>query len=417
MNSTDPNPTSLLQKILLVFASLLVAVLLVEIGLRAGSLVYRWTDGPDEISPAIAAPNEYRILALGESTTRGFGHEPYTRSLEEELNRREYGIRFRVLNAGYTSKPSPALVRQLPELLERVDPHMVIVMMGINDQFYFQGAAAPRLGLDVELLLLESRFYKLLRLLGFNLRQRLRSAFAGPSEPKEFQSSFESAHEDWSAGELEQADVRFLEFIREAREAGETGDSGATISIPDAYLRAYFNAHLTLAQIYRETDRSDKAIALFEEAIALHPEAEFFHRALSGIYHGLGENERAAAYLEVSEELAARHVLYATRFAFRQLRKILEDAKVEVVMMQYPLRSVAALQRLWGPSRGVLFLNNQPLFRQAVSEYGYDAIFIDRFAGDFGHCTIVGNRIIALNLVLSVFEPRFGANRVESPSR
>ena len=34
-------------------------------------------------------------------------------------------------------------------------------------------------------------------------------------------------------------------------------------------------------------------------------------------------------------------------------------------------------------------------FKQAIKTHGYDAIFTDSFAGDFGHCTPRGNEILA----------------------
>jgi hypothetical protein len=56
----------------------------------------------------------------------------------------------------------------------------------------------------------------------------------------------------------------------------------------------------------------------------------------------------------------------------------------------------------------VVFIDNETVFREAVSRDGYDAVFVDRFAGDFGHGTRRGNELIARNLLETVFEPLFG---------
>lgn len=47
-------------------------------------------------------------------------------------------------------------------------------------------------------------------------------------------------------------------------------------------------------------------------------------------------------------------------------------------------------------------------FRRAVARFGYEGVFRDRFAGDFGHWNRVGNRIIISNLIETVFDPLFG---------
>jgi hypothetical protein len=47
-------------------------------------------------------------------------------------------------------------------------------------------------------------------------------------------------------------------------------------------------------------------------------------------------------------------------------------------------------------------VDNERIFRDAVSREGYDTLFRDRFGGDFGHCTEKGNLLIAQNLARSL---------------
>jgi hypothetical protein len=103
-----------------------------------------------------------------------------------------------------------------------------------------------------------------------------------------------------------------------------------------------------------------------------------------------------------------RRVLSVTKANYRTATEILQDRGIQVVAMQYPMRSVETLSYLLTGAEDVLFVDNQATFRDAVARYGYDALFRDRFAGDFGHCTRRGNRLIAENLVATVFEPLFG---------
>jgi hypothetical protein len=43
-------------------------------------------------------------------------------------------------------------------------------------------------------------------------------------------------------------------------------------------------------------------------------------------------------------------------------------------------------------------VDNEKIFKNAIEEHGYAAYFIDSFAGDFGHCTREGNRLLADNI-------------------
>lgn len=398
--------TSIAQKLLLVVASLAFTVLALELGLRAASVVYGWSagDGGPLAAPA-AREDEYRILCLGESTTRGYGVKPYPLMLEEMLRDR-FAIPVRVVNAGFTSEHSLTLVERVPALLDRFDPHAVVVMMGVNDPFYFGETDSGGVGLETELLLLRSRLYKLLRLLWFNARARFGPATAGGRAAARFDSSFRESHRAWSQGRLADPEQRFRAFLETARAAGERAPGGS-LAIPAGYRFQYLNAHLALARAYLDAGRPERALAVYQEAVALHPRIAFFERGLAGVYEELGDEERAALHRARARELATAHAPLATRVAFRQLRGLVEDAGVAAVLMQYPLREVALLEGLWGPASEAHFVDNEAGFREAVARLGWDALFTDRFAGDFGHCTAEGNRLIAENLVKSVFAPIF----------
>ncbi len=43
----------------------------------------------------------------------------------------------------------------------------------------------------------------------------------------------------------------------------------------------------------------------------------------------------------------------------------------------------------------IVFVDNEQIFKDAVGRDGFSAYFTDAFAGDFGHCTKKGNRLLA----------------------
>jgi len=45
-----------------------------------------------------------------------------------------------------------------------------------------------------------------------------------------------------------------------------------------------------------------------------------------------------------------------------------------------------------------LVISNYKIFDDLLKQYGYNALFTDRFTEDLGHYTVLGNRVIADNV-------------------
>jgi len=95
-----------------------------------------------------------------------------------------------------------------------------------------------------------------------------------------------------------------------------------------------------------------------------------------------------------------------TQYNYRKLREVFKARNIKLVCVQYPARDVQSLKVLLEPNDGITFVDNDESFKNAVDRDGYDAYFIDRFAGDFGHCTEKGNRLLAENIAEAVIRGR-----------
>lgn len=123
-----------LKKILLLLIGIFLALLFIEISLRvAGFWIYSKQRAGYDIN---TEGNEYRILALGESTTADLqnGQGSWPEELEITLNKGSEKIKFKVYNEGISSITTSVILSKLKDNLEKYNPHMVIVMMGINDK-------------------------------------------------------------------------------------------------------------------------------------------------------------------------------------------------------------------------------------------------------------------------------------------
>ncbi len=88
-----------------------------------------------------------------------------------------------------------------------------------------------------------------------------------------------------------------------------------------------------------------------------------------------------------------------TQKNYRALAQILAKRGIGLVAVQYPHRPLAGLEDMLSSQRGIVFVDNQEIFQKEIEKVGYEQVFTDRFAGDFGHCTPKGNALLAEHIV------------------
>jgi hypothetical protein len=59
------------------------------------------------------------------------------------------------------------------------------------------------------------------------------------------------------------------------------------------------------------------------------------------------------------------------------------------------LRSIEPLRRIFIGQENIIFVDNETVFKDAPEKESYKEYFRDMFAGDFGHCTVKGNRFFS----------------------
>jgi len=100
----------------------------------------------------------------------------------------------------------------------------------------------------------------------------------------------------------------------------------------------------------------------------------------------------------------------ATDFNYHSIiNKVIERGST-FMSVQYPLRSVEPLKKMLAQYDDILFVENRTLFLEALKSQRYSELFIDCFAGDFGHCSPKGNQLIAESIA-SALEKYFKTNK------
>ena len=114
------------------------------------------------------------------------------------------------------------------------------------------------------------------------------------------------------------------------------------------------------------------------------------------------EYKKAEDCFNKAEELRLKFPNTEIYNLYKLIVKKLIDNNIKVICMPYPVRSIKPLQEQLKTEpyyNKITFISNENLFKNALKEKPYDDLFTDHFGGDFGHCTELGNTMIAENLV------------------
>jgi len=200
-----------------------------------------------------------------------------------------------------------------------------------------------------------------------------------------------------------------------------------------AFPNSYF-AQTELARLYSDLGRKDEARAVFKKALAssdapvwLYPEVGdwfktngywdearetllkayqnniFDYTSLDGlaeVYRVIGQKEEAALYARKADELRTRLIGYSSETVenYNAIVRRTRRSGARMVVMQYPIRTLKPLKAIFGDAMDIVFVENRDNFLSALKTGEFSGYFSDNFAGDFGHCTAEGNRLIARHL-------------------
>ncbi|MBU1124445.1 MAG: hypothetical protein KKC84_00280 [Candidatus Omnitrophica bacterium] len=166
--------------------------------------------------------------------------------------------------------------------------------------------------------------------------------------------------------------------------------------------------YIQLTWFYVKQEKPAQAVEILKKGILVLPESVDLHGALAILYEKLGDFVSADALRKKAALL--QHKVYPIKAIrnFRRLKKILDTRQIPLVCVQYPLRSTDLLKEIFAQDNTVILVDNQKLFQKAVRKDGYEAYFIDMFAGDFGHCNEKGNRLLAEHTAQVLLKKIFG---------
>jgi tetratricopeptide (TPR) repeat protein len=159
--------------------------------------------------------------------------------------------------------------------------------------------------------------------------------------------------------------------------------------------------------LYQNLGRLSQAEESFKKAIELNPNDDIAYGALQVLYDQMGNRQLARKYKKKTEELRLSYYDPATINNYYKLKEILDKRGIRLICMQYPMRSVESLKKIFAGENDIIFVDNEKIFKDAVKKTSYREYFVDMSAGDFGHCTKKGDRLLAGNVATVILKEFF----------
>lgn len=168
------------------------------------------------------------------------------------------------------------------------------------------------------------------------------------------------------------------------------------------------SCYSSMGWLYEKQNRFASTKEWFKRGIQAKPHDDKLYGLMTLLYEQKGENDCAQEYYRKANAIRVKQFNSVTARNYRRLKMILDKRGIRLVCVQYPMRSIAPLNKVFeGDRQGIIFVDNEKIFREAIKRDGFKAYFIDMFGGDFGHCTDKGNKLLAENIARVVLKEVF----------
>ncbi|MFT5387039.1 MAG: tetratricopeptide (TPR) repeat protein [Lysobacterales bacterium] len=426
--------TTLRQKLFLFIFSIFLVLIILEFFLRLSGFLYLSFQERDN-KELLKQKDTIRIMCIGESTTALGGKDSYPTQLQEILNDRVENKKYVVINKGIPGIDSNTIITNLSEWIQQYNPNIVVVMMGINNHNSF--VVSKETNNKIEMLFKKTKIYKVyhfikITLLG-NKRELIQNLdsvvstknISKEKHPPSFYENVKSMSKVYMYGVALQKQKKYTEAIvvfNKILKQDIPDSNRTTVShrLSEIYsenknwvglLRVAsqlisYNPYATessrsASKLCRQAEVRSDAIKMLHDIDQRNIDHPVIKSLLSYCYDLDDQKQRSNNYANQARKVRLELVNLEVREHYNEVINMLDKNDVLGIYMQYATRAVQPLKNMLKDSKNfnqLIFVDSQKAFKEAFTKGFYEDYFYDRFAGDFGHCTRKGNKILADNL-------------------
>ncbi|MDD3730688.1 MAG: hypothetical protein PHI20_06600 [Endomicrobiaceae bacterium] len=441
------------KKILLIFFGLIISLAVFELFLQSVSVFVKYYKNYS-INRKLSEKDSITILCLGESTTDG----QWPKFLKKALSKHNITKKVTVIDKGVRATNTACIINNIELEIKEIKPDIIVAMMGIND------GNSDVIGLKKRYFKLQKLFFLIKQHLnnrksindknndGFQTDFNFANKLFDIQQYDESINIFESLLNKNNGNNIKITKILTRAYVIKAKKAGfETEEAKKYLKRAEQlvleaikkdpyydinailFILAQNKNRLMIEKLFPVTDKT-----FFKQIYEQDPWAFISHTHLfvelemndfvksiaEQLYSAeitektpyadriLGSNatlliesknyKTADKYLNMSKNYLMKNIPEMTAENYCRLAEICREKKIKLVAMQYPVRPVEQLQIVLENYSEVYFVNNEKIFKEAFKTQKISDIFKDLFAGDFGHCTDLGNKMIANNLAETI---------------
>lgn len=382
------------------------------------------------------ASKTYKIVCIGDSMTT------YATQLEEIMKQQDIDISFNVVDKAIVGTNTAGLYSTLEDNIKEYNPNMVILMAGLNDRWYsivdkwnsenIKNSRAHGLKKHKEILkkAIENNQADDWTYASLGEIYRLEGNFTN-AEAKYKKALQINPNADWvwvKLGWLYRLTQDYNKLVEAYYKSIELNPSNdwAYIGLGEYYSfigeygkaeKAHKKAldinkntswaYAGLGECYLYKQEYDKAIEMFKRAIEIYPLYDLTYGNLAICYQKKGDYKLANEYFNKASQLRLEYYNHLTFANCREIEEYLVKKRIKLVVVQYPMRNIEPLKRIFNRKDDIIFVDNERIFKDVVRRNGYDKYFKNLFGGDFGHLTEDGNRLLAENIAKTILKEYF----------
>ena len=159
-----------------------------------------------------------------------------------------------------------------------------------------------------------------------------------------------------------------------------------------------YMAYRELAKTYIRQRKYSQAEELFREFKARYPGNDRIYQDIIQLYDYKSREGSVADDQKKAEGLREACFWDVTAKNYRRMKRVLDERGIKLVCVQYPVRNIKPLIEIFEDPTGIVFVDNEKVFKDALRASRFDEYFTDMMFEDFGHCTEKGNSLLAGNI-------------------